>query len=446
MPNTSARDTSTDATPAYDIDAERIVLGALMTDSKLIDPVGARLGALDFYNPRNGDLFEAIVAAHDSGIPTEPVALAGFLADQGTLSKYDGGATYLHTCLAAVPVAAQAMHYVDRLVEMSTRRRLQAAGIRITQAATSTGYTSEQVSALAEDLIQQVRPARSDDGMTQLGQLLSEGLELIEHRKADPEGLPTGFVDLDRLLGGLRRKELITVAAPTGAGKSVFLSDIARHLAIKHKHTVAWFSLEMAKGELFDRIISAQAGVPHHVIRSGDLDDGDWSRVSNVLGPMSTAPLFICDQSEITVRQIQNKCRSLASRHGLDAVIVDYIQLVEPSKRCANEQEQITDVSRMLKTMAGTLDVPVIGAAQMNRNADMRADKRPELSDLRGSGSIANNSNVVLMIHRPDYYDPESPRRGEADLCVRKARSAPKDVVTVAAQLDKSRFVDMAIA
>lgn len=438
----AAADTA--AAPAYDIDAERIVLGSLMTDANLIDVVSARLGADDFYNPRNSDLYDIIVNAHESGVPTEPVALAGYLADRGALNRFEGGALFLHGCVAAVPLAAQAPYYVDRLLELAARRRLQVAGVRISQAATRPGVSSEDAAALAADLVQQIRPAAQDDDMVQLADLLDSGLDAIEHRAADPAGLPTGFADLDRLLGGLRKKQLITVAAPTGCGKSVFLADVARHLSIKRRHTVALFSLEMARDELFERIISAQAGVPYHLIRDGNLSDSDWQRVSTQLGPMSTAPMFICDRSEINVRQMQNKCRVLQAKHGLDAVIVDYTQLVEPSRRCKDEQEQISDVSRGLKIMAGSLDVPVIAAAQMNRGPDMRADKLPQLSDLRGSGSIANNSNVVMFIHRPDYYDPESPRRGEADFVVRKARSAPKDVVTVAAQLDKSRFVDMA--
>ncbi|WP_422734006.1 replicative DNA helicase [Micromonospora sp. WMMD558] len=431
-------------TPAYDLAAERVVLGALMTDPKLIDEIAAKLTADDFYRPVHGELFTAIVNAHDAGIPTEPLALAGHLADQGRLDHIGGG-PYLHTLVASVPTAAQAGWYVDRVAEMATRRRLEATGIQITHAATNPGYTAEQVAGLAEDLLRQVQPRRDDDNMVPLGALLSDGLEAIEHRKDAPVGLMTGFSDLDRLLGGLRKQQFITVAAPTGAGKSVFLTDIARNLAIRQKATVAMFTLEMSKEELFERIISAEARVPYHTIRTGTLDDRDWQRVSNALGPMSTAPLFICDQSEITVRQIQNKCRILANRHGLDTVIVDYTQLVQPSRRCASEQEQISDVSRALKLMAGNLDVPVIAAAQMNRGPDMRADKHPQLSDLRGSGSIANDSNVVMFVHRPDYYDKESPRAGEADIVVRKNRGGPTDTVTVASQLHLSRFIDMAI-
>lgn len=434
----------TDRTPAYDLDSERVVLGALMTDPTLIDGIAAKLTADDFYRPVHGELFTTILNARDAGQPTEPLALAGHLADTGSLTRI-GGAPYLHTLVASVPTVAQAGWYVDRVIEMAERRKLEAAGIQITQAATSPGRTAEQVAALAEDLLQKIQPRRDDDNMVQLGALLNPGLDAIEHRKDAPAGLLTGFADLDRLLGGLRKKQLITVAAPTGAGKSVFLTNLAQHLAIRQKLTVAMFSLEMAKEELFERILAAEARVPYQVIRDGALGDGDWQRVSGVLGPMATAPLFICDQSEITVRQIQNKCRILANRHGLDAVIVDYTQLVQPSRRCNSEQEAITDVSRTLKLMAGTLDVPVIAAAQMNRGPDMRADKLPQLSDLRGSGSIANDSNIVMFVHRPDYYDPESPRRGEADFVVRKHRGGPTDTVTVASQLHLSRFVDMAI-
>lgn len=444
MTTSTQHDAVSDRAPAYDIDSERIVLGALLTDAKLTDDIAAKLTADDFYNPRHAEIFTAILAAHDTGTPTEPFALAGYLMDRGDLNRLGGG-SYLHTLVENAPIPAQAGYYVDRIVEMAARRKLETAGIRITQAATSPGHTAEQVAALAEGLLQQVQPRRDDDNMVQLGALLNAGLEAIEHRKDAPTGLLTGFSDLDRLLGGLRKKQLITVAAPTGAGKSVFLTNLAQNFALRQKCTVALFSLEMAKEELFERIISAEARVPYHVIRSGTLDDRDWNRVSTALGPMSTAPMFICDQSEITVRQIQNKCRILASRHGLDAVIVDYTQLVQPSKRCSSEQEQISDVTRGLKLMAGNLDVPVIAAAQMNRGPDMRADKAPQLADLRGSGSIANDSNIVLFVHRPDYYDSETPRAGEADLVVRKNRNGPTDTITVASQLHLSRFVDMAI-
>jgi len=341
-------------------------------------------------------------------------------------------------------VTAQTGWYVNRVLECAARRRLQAAGVRITQASTSPGMTAQQVADLAADLLQQAQPRAGELGMVPLGDLLEPGLAAIEHRKATPAGISTGFRDLDRMLGGLRPKQLVTIAAPTGAGKSVFLTDIARHIAITQKLTVAMFSLEMSREEIFERILSAEAGVAYQAIRDGDLSDWDWQRVSNVLGPMSVAPLFLCDDSDLTVRQIKTKCQILRRRHGLAAVIVDYMQLVQPSRRCNTEQEQIADVSRDLKILASTLDVPVIAAAQMNRNPDMRPDKLPQLSDLRGSGAIANDSNVVLFVHRPDYYDPES-RPGEADLVVRKARNAERGVVTVAAQLHMSRFVDMAL-
>lgn len=431
------------AAAVYDLDAERVVIGALMSSPALIDDVSTRLVPDDFYNPRHGELYAAILAARDAGTPTEPIALAGYLADRGDLTRL-GGADYLHTCLAAVPVAAQTGWYVNRVLECAARRRLQAAGVRLTQASTSPGMTAQQVADLAADLLQQAQPRAADPGMVPLGDLLEPGLAAIEHRKATPAGISTGFRDLDRMLGGLRPKQLVTIAAPTGAGKSVFLTDIARHIAIKQRLTVAMFSLEMSREEIFERILAAEAGVPYQAIRDGDLSDRDWQRVSSVLGPMSVAPLFICDDSDITVRQIKTRCQILRHRHGLDAVVVDYMQLVRPSRRCNTEQEQVADVSRDLKVLASTLEVPVIAAAQMNRNPDMRADKLPQLSDLRGSGAIANDSNVVLFVHRPDYYDPESPRRGEADLVVRKARNAERGVVTVAAQLHMSRFADMA--
>lgn len=440
MSNDIAR-RETERAPAFDLAYERIVLGIMMSGPGHVEGITERLVESDFYNARHAEIFSAIREAHEGGEPTEPPAMAARFADAGSVSRL-GGAEFLTQCYAEVPIAAQASHYARRVAELAERREWEARGVQIVQAATAPG---NDVAALAERLLTEVKPRNQSNEMTQLGSLILPAMEDIEKRQHVPAGLPTGFSDLDKLLGGLRKKQLITIAAPTGAGKSIFLTDIARNLALRHKFVVAYFTLEMSNEEVFERVLSAEASIPNHLIRDGAVTDADWDKATPKLGPMASAPLFMCDETDITVQQIKVRCQRLQHKVGLDAVIVDYTQLVTPSRRFSSEQEGISEVSKNLKKLAGTLDVPVVAAAQMNKGPDLRADKLPQLSDLRGSGSIANDSNVVVFIHRPDYYDAESPRAGEADLVVRKARNAPKDSVTVAAQLHFSRFCDMAI-
>ncbi|GAA0494976.1 replicative DNA helicase [Paractinoplanes deccanensis] len=432
--------TGLDRAPMFDLAYERIVIGAMMDNPAVIDMVATKVTAEDFYSHRHASVFTEICNAHADGQITEPHAMTARLLDAGTLGQL-GGIDFLHQCYAEVPVAVQAGHYADRIAELAERRAWEAKGVQIVQAANQPA--GRDLGALAEKLLTEVKPRGQSNDMVQLGALIQPAVADIKLRRHVPAGLPTGFADLDALLGGLRKKNLITVAAPTGAGKSIFLTDLARNLALRNSLVVAYFSLEMSNEEVFERILSAEAEIPAHLVRDGLVSEEKWAEASTVIGPMASAPLFMCDETDITVQQIKVRCQILQRRVGLDAVIVDYTQLVTPSRKFSSEQEGISDVSKSLKKMAGSLDVPVIAAAQMNKGPDLRADKYPQLTDLRGSGSIANDSNIVIFVHRPDYYDPESPRSGEADLVVRKARNAAKDAVTVAAQLHYSRFADM---
>lgn len=433
-----------DPAAVCDLDAERVVLGILMTDPSAIDKIDG-LTADAFYNHRHGQIFAAIVALHSNRNPTDIVAVCGFLADAGTIDRL-GGANYLHDCQTSVPVTAMLSYYLNRIFTTAERRKLQEVGVRVAQAATAPGRDTADVVTLATELLQQVQAHRADPQMVQLGSLINPCLDDIETRKDRPLGITTGYGDLDKLIGGLRRKQLITVAGVTGAGKSVFLIDVARHVAIHGKLTVAFFSFEMDESEIFDRILSAEARVPHMAVRDGYLSEDDWSRISGKIGPMSNAPLFLAAEGRMTVTQIKTRCERLRARHGLDLVIVDHMHLLAPSQRCNDEQTRMANISRSLKQdLAVGLDVPVLAAAQLNRASGTRTDKRPQLTDLKHSSSIEQDSNMVVFVHREDYYDKESPRAGEADLIVDKNRSGPKDTITVAAQLHYSRFVDMAI-
>lgn len=433
--------------PTYDLAAEQVVLGILMSDPSGVTNLAGSLTPEDFYSPKNAEVFKAILDLHTSGSPVEPQALAAYLADRGDLGRL-GGAPYLLECYQAVPVAAQLAFYADRIGDMADARDWQTKGVQIAQAATAPGRDLASVAALAQSLVSKARPRRQALDMTELGSLINPALDDIEGRKHRKIGIKTGFSDLDRVLGGLRRKQLVTVAGATGMGKSVFLIDVARYITIAQGLTAAFFTLEMSNDEVFERILAAEAGVAHDRIRDGELDERDWQKVTNRLGPMSNAPFFLSDRAPMTVAAIRDACVRLRDARGrLDVVFVDHMHLVKPSNTKIIEKRAIIEnVSEGLKQdLAMDLDLPVVAAAQLNRNPTTRSDKRPELSDLKDSSAVEQNSNVVVLIHRDDYYNKDSERRGEAELCVEKNRTGRKEVVTVAAQLHLSRFVDMAI-
>lgn len=431
--------------PTSDLGAERAVLGILLNDQTVTEQAVDGLEPADFYNPRHAELYKLILETYAAGTPTGPVAIAGILADRGQLQRLAPG-TFLTDCVAEAPPSAQLGYYMRRVGDMAERRDWEAKGVQLVQAANAVGHNVTDLAALAESLVAKAQPRRRVLEMTELGSLVNPGLDDIEERSKRPAGITTGFADLDRLLGGLRRKQLVTIAGATGMGKTITLVDIARHISIKLRLKVAFFSLEMSKEEMFERVLSAESTVPHHLIRDGKLDENDWCRVFAKIGPMSNAPLFLSDRAPMRVRDIEQCCRQMLRGPGLDVVVVDHMHLVSPSdSRLIDQTAIVADVSRGLKQLGMSLDVPVLAAAQLNRNPSSRPDKTPQLTDLKGSSSIEQDSNVVILVHRPDYYDPDSPRRGEADLVVAKNRNGSQGVVTVASQLHLSRFVDMAI-
>lgn len=438
--------TDTPSVPSSDIDAERMVIGYMLTNPAYITEYSQLLKAEDFYRPRHAEVYNALVAAHELGHPTEPVAFAAYLADRGDLQKL-GGATFLSDCMGLVPTNAGNPHfYAKRITELADRRDIEAKGIRLVQAARTPGHTSESLLALVQSLSAQVRRDREELGLVSLGTITGTALEDIRRRRSRTPGISTGFKDLDRLMGGLRGKQLITIGGSTGMGKSIALVNIARHATIRSNLVAGFFSFEMAYGEIFDRILSAEAQIDHIKIRNGELDDSDWQRVDNRLGALARAKLFLSEKPVMTVREIQTACERLRDRHGLDIVFVDHMHLVDPSNpRITDPRQRLSDVSRGLKQLAMALDVPVVAAAQLNRNPNSRLDKLPQMSDLRESSSIEQDSDAVILLHREEYYNPATERLGEADLILAKNRSGPTGVVTVAAQMYYSRFVDLAL-
>jgi replicative DNA helicase len=279
------------------------------------------------------------------------------------------------------------------------------------------------------------------------GDLIGETFDAIEaasKRGTGMTGIPTGFMDLDKLTDGFQAGQFVIVAGRPASGKSTLGLDVIRSAAVRHQIPSVAFSLEMSRQEIMMRLLSAEARVALQRIRKGDLDELDWARLAKMQGPIEAAPLFIDDSPNMTLPQIRAKCRRLKARHGLKLVVVDYLQLMTSGKRVESRQQEVSEFSRALKLLAKELEVPVIAACQLNRGPEQRSDKKPLLADLRESGSLEQDADIVILLHREDLYDKESPRAGEADLIVAKHRNGPTDTITVASQLHYSRFVDLA--
>jgi replicative DNA helicase len=438
--------------PPQDIPAEQCVLGSMLLSKDAIADVVEILRSADFYRPAHATVFDAVLDLYGRGEPADAITVAARLTNANELERA-GGAPYLHTLLSSVPTAASAAYYARIVAERAVLRRLVEAGTRIVQmgygSANGQGRDVDEIVDLAQQTVYDVTERRISEDFTILADLMQPALNEIEavgSHAGTMRGVPTGFVDLDRLLGGLHPGQLVVVAGRPGLGKSTAGLDFCRTASISHGHTSAIFSLEMSKIEVVTRLLSAECRVPLQRLRSGDLSDDDWTRLARRMGEINEAPIFVDDTPNMTLMEIRAKSRRLRQRHDLKLVVVDYLQLMTSPKRVESRQQEVSDISRGLKLLAKEIECPVVAVSQLNRGPEQRTDKRPQLSDLRESGAIEQDADVVILLHRDDYYDKESPRAGEADFIVAKHRNGPTDTVTVAAQLHFARFVDMAVA
>jgi replicative DNA helicase len=438
-------------TPPQDIPAEQSVLGGMLLSKDAIAEVIEVIKAADFYKPAHEAVFSAILELYGRGEPADPVTVAALLTKKGDINRI-GGAPYLHTLINSVPTAANAGYYAEIVKERAILRRLVEAGTRIVQMGYSTdGSDVEQIVDAAQQEMYNVTEARTSEDFVPLADAMEGALDEIEsisNRSGQMTGVPTGFHDLDALTNGLHPGQMVIIAARPAIGKSTLGLDLARSCSIKHGLTCVIFSLEMGRNEIIMRLLSAEARVALHHMRSGTMTDEDWARLARRMGPVSEAPLFIDDSPNMSMMEIRAKARRLKQRHNLQLVIIDYMQLMQHSstnsKRPDNRQQEVSEISRSLKLLAKELEVPVIAISQLNRGPEQRTDKRPMMSDLRESGSLEQDADVIILLHREDAYERESPRAGEADLIVAKHRNGPTANITVAFQGHYSRFVDMA--
>ena len=415
--------------PPQSIEAEQSVLGSLLLDKDAVIKVSDTLSADDFYRDDHRLIYEAMLKLFEKRSPIDILTISEELEKSNHFESI-GGATYLTTLVNSVPTASHVVHYAEIVSQKATLRRLISAGNRIAQL----GFDEDQemVTALdsAERSIFSVSQKYLKQNFIPLKEVLAESFERIDElhkNKGVLRGVPTGFRDLDNLLSGLQDSDLVIVAARPSMGKTAIVTNIAAHIAIKEKRAVAFFSLEMSRDQLADRLVSLESGIDSWKMRTGNLSDEDFARIGYAYGTLSEAPIYIDDSPSLNVMEIRSKCRRQQMERGLDLVIIDYLQLIMGSGRGNdfNRVQEISEISRSLKTLARELNVPVVALSQLSRAVEARPDKRPMLSDLRESGSIEQDADVVMFIYRDDYYYKDTERKGVTELLVRKHRNGP---------------------
>jgi replicative DNA helicase len=443
----SSTDGDFERTPPHDLAAEQCVLGGMLMSKDAISDVMEVIRPADHYRPAHQLVHEAILELYGRGEPADPVTVSDLLAKRGELARVGGGA-YLHTLIASVPTAANAGYYARIVRERAILRRLVEVGTRIVQLGYAGDGDADELVDRAQAEIYGVTERRVTEDFLPLSEIMPGALDEIEaiglRDRRTVSGVPTGFADLDALTDGLHPGQMVVVAGRPALGKSTIGLDFARSAAIKNGLATAMFSLEMSRNEVTMRLLSAEARVPLQAMRTGQLAEDDWTRLARRMAEVVDAPLFIDDSPNMSMMEIRAKCRRLKQRHDLRLVIVDYLQLMTSPRRVENRQQEVSEMSRSLKLLAKEINVPVVAISQLNRGPEQRNDKRPLLSDLRESGAIEMDSDVVILLHREDAYERESPRAGECDLIVAKHRNGPTATITVAAQLHYARFTDMA--
>jgi replicative DNA helicase len=435
--------------PPQDVVAEQSVLGGMLLSKDAIADVVERLRPGDFYRPAHQSIYDVVVDLSTRGEPADPVTVSAELDRRGLLRRI-GGAPYLHTLISTVPTAANAGYYASIVAEKALLRRLVEAGTRVVQYgyAGADGSDVADVVDRAQAEIYDVTDRRMSEDFVALEHLLQptmDEIDAIASNGGRASGVPTGFTDLDDLTNGLHPGQMVIVAGRPGSGKSTIGLDFLRSCSIKHQMASVMFSLEMSKSEIVMRLLSAEAKIKLSDMRAGRMGDDDWHRLARRMSEISEAPMYIDDSPNLTLMEIRAKARRLRQKADLKLIVVDYLQLMTSGKRFESRQQEVSEFSRNLKLLAKELEVPVVALSQLNRGPEQRTDKKPMLSDLRESGSLEQDADVVVLVHRPDLFDHENEdRMGEADLIVAKHRNGQTKTVTVAHQLHYSRFTNMA--
>ena len=435
--------TSPDKAVPHNTEAEEAVLGSLLIDPEALFRVAPFLKSDDFYVQKHGWIYQAILNLHERREPVDFVTLCTELESKGLLDEV-GGATFVTHLINAVPSAVHVEAYGHLTEQASIRRRLIGAAGDIAQLAYSEEQDIAQVVDRAEQTLFSISQRRLSRDMNPIQDVIRSYYDriqyLFEHR-GEPLGVPTGFIDLDRLLGGLQKSDLIIVAARPAMGKTSLCLSIARNAARMGKHVVI-FSLEMSAEQNVQRMVAAETGIDSQRLRLGRLQDDEWPLFVQSTGVLSELPIFLDDTPSVSALQLRTKARRLHAEHGLDLIMVDYLQLMSGDTRTENRVQEVSYISRMLKGLARELDVPLVAASQLSRAVEQRADKKPVLSDLRESGSLEQDADVVAFIYRDEVYNPETERQHIADIIIGKHRNGPTGTVQLFFKQQLAQFLD----
>jgi len=435
-----------DRVPPQNMEAEQAVIGAALLQAEALITALERVKSEDFYSSAHQLIFEAMIELGENNQPIDLVTLTAQLQDKGMLEEV-GGVSYLAKLANSVPTAANVEYYAQIVEEKSMLRRL----IRTATNIVSDGYANaEDITSLlgdAEKKILEISNRRSSSGFISIRDVLMEVFEKVEFLYANrggTSGIPSGFVDLDRMTAGFQRSDLIIVAARPSVGKTAFALNIAQNVGVRAKETVAIFSLEMSAAQLVQRMICAEANVDATRMRTGNLEPDDWEKLTMAIGALSEAEIFIDDTPGITVADIRAKCRRLKKEKGLGMILIDYLQLISGrGKAGENRQQEVSEISRTLKQIARELEVPVIALSQLSRGVEQRQDKRPMMSDLRESGSIEQDADIVSFLYRDDYYDKESEKKNIIEIIIAKQRNGPVGTVELVFLKNFNKFVNL---
>ncbi|MBO0601779.1 replicative DNA helicase [Sporosarcina sp. E16_3] len=436
-----------DRVPPHNNEAEQAVIGAIFLEPQALITAAELLMPEDFYRMAHEKIFQTMIILSDKGQAIDVVTVTEELSAKKELEDV-GGISYLMEIANSVPTAANIVHYARIVEEKALLRRL----IRVATSIVEDGYAREdEVEALlaeAEKKMMEVSNRKNAGDFRHIKDVLVEtydSIELLHTKKGDVTGIPTGFRDLDKITAGFQRNDLIIVAARPSVGKTAFALNVAQNVATKTDENVAIFSLEMGAEQLVMRMLCAEGNIDAQVLRTGALEPEDWRKLTMAMGSLSNAGIFIDDSPGIRVNDIRSKCRRLQQEHGLGMIMIDYMQLIagSGSKPGENRQQEVSEISRSLKSLARELKVPVVALSQLSRGVEQRQDKRPMMSDLRESGSIEQDADIVSFLYREDYYDKETENQNMIEIIIAKQRNGPTGTVTLAFAKEYNKFVNI---
>jgi len=413
--------------PPQNIEAEQAVLGSMLLEEDAIPLVVDVIDATCFYKESNRKIFEAILSLYEAHKVVDLITLTDELKRKNVLDEV-GGASYLTSLVDGVPTAANVQHYALIVKEKHILRNLITSATQIAKEGYESKDDVDELLDRAERLIFEISDHRAEAGYVPLKDIIKDSIEAIDklyQRKAHVTGIPTGFVNLDRDTAGLQASDLIIVAGRPSMGKSALAVSIAEYAGVIEKIPVGFFSLEMSKEQLVQRMLCSHARVDAHKVRSGYLSPSDWPRLTSAAGKLSEAPIYIDDTPAISALELRAKARRLKSHHDIKLFVVDYLQLMRGTAKSENRQQEISEISRSIKALARELDVPIIAISQLSRAVESRQDHRPQLSDLRESGAIEQDADLVILLLREEYYNPTEENKGIAEVIIAKQRNGP---------------------